>query len=104
MGAKVQGHPARNQPHEGSGKRPSASLHGRPSATNGVSIHRRGAALPPSSKVQNAADRDVRRNKRPHKPPQYVQKSDGIARISRAEQLSLQSLIAQQGPISHGAM
>ena len=26
MGAKVQGHPTRNQPHEGSGKRPSSSL------------------------------------------------------------------------------
>ena len=78
MGAKVQGHLARNQPHEGSGKRPSSSLHGRPGATNRISIHRRGAALPLSGKVQNAADRDIRRNKKPHRPPQYVQKSDGL--------------------------
>ena len=48
MGAKVQGHPTRNQPHEGSSKRPRSSLHGRPSVTNRISIHRRGAALPPS--------------------------------------------------------
>ena len=65
MGAKVQGHPARNRPHEGSSKRQSSSLHGRPGATNRVSIQLRGAALPSSGKVQNAADRDVRRNKRP---------------------------------------
>ena len=74
MGPEVEGHPTRNQPHEGSGKGPSSSLHGRPSTTNRISIHRRGAALPPYDKVQNAADRDVRGNKRPHRPPQYVQK------------------------------
>ena len=34
VGAEVQGHPARNQPHEGSGKGPSSSLHGCPSTTN----------------------------------------------------------------------
>ena len=82
MGAKVQGHPARNQPHEGNGKWPSSSLHGRPGATNRISIHRWGATLPPSGKVQNAANRDGRRNKRPHRSPQYVQKSYGTARIS----------------------
>ena len=84
MGVEVQGHPARNQPHEGSGKGPSSSLHGRHSTKNRISIHCRGAALPPSDKVQNAADRDVRQNKRPHRPPQYVQKSDGTALISGA--------------------
>ena len=85
MGEKVQGHPTRNQPYEGSGKRPSSSFHGLPGATNRVSIHRRGAALPPYGKVQNAVDRDVRRNKRPHRSPQYVQKSDGTARMSGAQ-------------------
>ena len=67
MGVEVQGHPARNQPHEESGKGSSSSLHGRPGTTNRISIHRRGAALPPSYQVQNAADRDVRWNKRPHR-------------------------------------
>ena len=65
MGVEVQGHPARNQPPEGSGKGPSSSLHGRLGTTNRISIHCRGAALPPSGKVQNAADRDVQRKKRP---------------------------------------
>ena len=46
MGAKVQGHSARNQPHEGSGKGSSSSIHGRPGKTNRISIHYRGAALP----------------------------------------------------------
>ena len=84
MGAEVQGHLVRNKPHEGSGKGSSSSLHGRLGTTNQISIHRRGAAPPPSGKVKNAADRDVQRNKRPHRPPQYVQKSDGAARISGA--------------------
>ena len=39
MGAKVQGHPARDLPHEGSGKGPSSSLHGCPGATNRIFIH-----------------------------------------------------------------
>ena len=56
MGAEVQGHPARNQPHEGSGKGLSSNLHGRPGIINRISINRRSAALPPSGKVQNAAD------------------------------------------------
>ena len=34
VGAKVQGHLVGNHPHEGSVKRPSSSLHGRPGATN----------------------------------------------------------------------
>ena len=82
MGAKVQGHPVRNHPHEGSGKRSSSSLHGHPSATNRISIHHRGAALPSSNKVHNAANRDIRRDKRPHRPPKHVQKSDGTTWIS----------------------
>ena len=40
MGAKVQGHPARNQPHEDSGKRPNSSLHGCPGTTDRIFIHR----------------------------------------------------------------
>ena len=59
MGAEVQGHPARNQPHEGSNKGSSSSLHGRPGITNRIDIHNQGAALPSFGKVQNAADRDV---------------------------------------------
>ena len=79
---KVQGHPTRNQPHEGSIKRPNSSLHGCPGTTNRIPIHSRGATLPSFGKVQNVADRDVRRNKRPHGPPKYIQKSDGTAWIS----------------------
>ena len=48
----------------------------------------RGAVLPPSGKVQNAVDRDVRRNKRPPRPPQNVQKSDGTAWMLEAQKLS----------------
>ena len=81
MGVEVQGHPARNQPHEGSSKGPSSSLHGRPGTTNQIPIQSRGATLPSSDKVQNDADRDVLQNKRPHRPPQHIQKSDGTARI-----------------------
>ena len=65
MGAEVQGHRTRNQPYEGSSEEPSSILHGRPGTTNRISIHCRGATLPPSSEVQNAVDRDVRWNKRP---------------------------------------
>ena len=82
MGAEVQGHPARAQPHEGKSKGSSSNLYGRPSAINQIPIHSRGVALPSSGKVQNVVDRDVRRNKRSHMPPQYIQESDGTARIS----------------------
>ena len=85
MGAEVQGPPTGTQPHEGSCERPNSSLHVRPGTTNRISIHHRGASLPPSGKIQNAADRDVRRNKRLHRPPQYKQKSNGTARISGAQ-------------------
>ena len=74
MGADVQGHPARTQPHERISKGPSSSLYGRPGATNRIPIHSRGTALPSSGKIQNTADRDVRLNERPHRPPQYIQK------------------------------
>ena len=90
MGAKVQGHLARNQPHEGSSKGPSSSLHGRPGTTDRIPIHGQGAALSSSGKVQNAANRDVRWNKRPYRPSQYIKKSDGTARISRPR--TMQSL------------
>ena len=82
MGAEVQGHRARAQPYEGSSKGPSSSHYGHPGAINRIPIHSRGAALPFSGKVQNAADQDVRRNERPHIPPQYIQESDGTTWIS----------------------
>ena len=104
MGAKVQGHPARNRPHEGSGKRPSSSLHGRPSAANRISIHYQGAALPPSGKVQNASYQDVRWDKRPHGPPQYVQKSDGTARISESPEAQFAKRNNSKRPSGHGAI
>ena len=59
MGVEVQGHLARAQQHEGRSKGPSSSLYGCPGATNRIPIHNRGAALPSSGKVQNAADQDV---------------------------------------------
>ena len=74
MGAEVQGHPARNQPHESNGKGPSSSLHGCPGTTNRIFIHGRGDVVPPSDKVQNVADRDVRRNKRPHRRAELLRR------------------------------
>ena len=82
MGAEVRGHSARVQPHEGSSKGLSSSLYGHPGATNRIPIHSQGDALPSSGKVQNVVDRDVRHNERPHRPPQYIKKSDATARIS----------------------
>ena len=66
MGAEVQGHPTRAQPHEGSGKGPSSSLYGRPGTTNGILVHSQGVALPFSYKIQNVANRNIRQNERPH--------------------------------------
>ena len=74
MGVEVQGHPTRNQPHEGCGKGPSSNHHGRPVTTNRISIHRWGVALPPSGKVQNAADRDIQQNKRPHRRAELLRR------------------------------
>ena len=51
MEAEVQGHPARNQPHEGSSKGSSSCLHGRPGTTNRI-IHNRGVALHSSVKFR----------------------------------------------------
>ena len=82
MGAAFQRHPVRAQPHEGSCKNTSSSLHGLSSVTNGIPVHSRGAALPSSSKVQNATDRDVRRSEGPCRLSQYLQESDGVTRIS----------------------
>ena len=56
----------RAQPYEGSSKRQRSSLYGRFGATNSIPVHSRGAKLPYSNKVQNVADRNVRRNERPH--------------------------------------
>ena len=90
MGAVFQGHLARAQPHEGNCKRMSSSLHRRFGTANRVPVHIRGAALPPPCKVQNASDRNVRRNKRPCRLPQYLQESDGATRIPGS--LEMQSL------------
>ena len=82
VGAEVQGHSARAQPYEGCSKRPSFGLYGRFGAKTLIPIHSRGVALPSSGKVQNATNRNVRRNERPHRSPQYIQELDGAARIS----------------------
>ena len=59
MGAEVQGHPTGAQPHEGSRKGPSFIFYGHPGAANLVLVHSRGATFPPSSKVQDVANRSV---------------------------------------------
>ena len=66
MEAEVQGHPTRAQPHEGSGKGSSSSLYGHHGTINGIPVHSRGVALPSFVKIHNAANRNVRRNERPH--------------------------------------
>ena len=81
MGAALPGHPVRAQPHEGNCERTSSSLHGCFGATNRIPIHGRGTTLPSPNKVQNALDRNVRRNERFCKPPQYLQELDGATRI-----------------------
>ena len=92
MGVEVQGHPARNHPHEENGKGPSSSLHGRLGTTNCISIHCQGAALPPSDQVQNAADRDVRRNKRPHRRAELLRRV--LAPKSQVAQFAQEGLSA----------
>ena len=86
MGAKVQGHPTRNQPHEGSGKRPNSRLHGRPSTTNRIPIHRRGAALLPSDKVQNVVVHFI--GARTYRKPSYH-----LLTIKQSSQESLRSYV-----------
>ena len=81
MGAAFPRHPARAQPHEGNSERASSSLHGCFGITNRVPVHDRGTTLPSPNKVQNASDRNVRRNERSCRPPQYLQESDGATRI-----------------------
>ena len=83
MGVEVPGHPAGAQPHEGSCEKPDSSLHGYLSTANRVPIHGRGASLPPSSKIQDAASRGIRRNKGPNRPPQHLQEPDGVTWIPR---------------------
>ena len=90
MGAAFLRHLKRAQPHEGNYKRASSDLHGCLGATNRIPIHGRGTTLPFHSKVQNASDRNVRRNKRSYRPPQYLQESDGATRIP--EPCEMQSL------------
>ena len=81
MGAAFLRHPTRAQPHEGNCKRTSSSLHGCFSATNRIPGHSWGTTLPFASEVQNALDRNVRRNERSYRSPQYLQESDGATRI-----------------------
>ena len=81
MGAVFSRHPTRAHPHEGNCKRMSSSLYGCFGTTNRIPVHGRGTILPPPCKVQNASYRNVRRNERPCRPPQYLQESDGAIRI-----------------------
>ena len=81
MGSVFLGHPARAQPLEGNCKRASSSLHGCFGTTNRIPIHGRGTTLPSPCEVQNASDRNVQRNERPFRLPQYLQESDGATRI-----------------------
>ena len=74
-------HLTRAQPHKGTCKRTSSSLHGCFGTTNKIPVHDRGTALPSPCKVQNASDRNVRRNERPCRPPQYLQESDAATQI-----------------------
>ena len=83
MGAEVLGHPVGAQPHEGSCEKLDSSLHGYLSTANRVPIHGRGTSLPPSSKIQDAASRGVRRNKGPNRPPQHLQEQEGVTWIPR---------------------
>ena len=64
VGAEVQGHPTRNQPHEGSSKGPSSNLYGRLGITNRIPIHSWGVVLPSFGKVQNVVDQECRESRR----------------------------------------
>ena len=83
MGAKVQRHPTRAQPYEGGCKRSSSSIHGCPGTTNRIPVHGRGAALPSPSKVQDAANRNIRRSEQSRRPPQHLQEPYGPTWIPR---------------------
>ena len=69
--------------NEGNYKRTSSSLHRYFGTTNRIPVHGRGTTLPSPCEFQNALDRNVRRKKRPCRPPQYLQESDGATRIPR---------------------
>ena len=81
MGASFLRHPTRAQPYDGNCKRTNSSLHGCFGTTNRIPVHGWGTALLSPCEVQNASDRNIRRNERPYRPPQYLQESDGAARI-----------------------
>ena len=81
MGAAVPRHPTRAQPHEGNRKRTSSSIHGCFGTTNRIPVHGGDNTLPSPNEVQNAVDRNVRRNERSCRPPQYLYESDRAARI-----------------------
>ena len=81
VGAAFSGHPARAQPCEGNGERTSTSLHGRVGTANRVPDHGRDTTLPSPSEVQNASNRNVQRNKRSYRPPQYLQESNRATRV-----------------------
>ena len=88
VGAEIPGHPASAQPHEGSYEKPNSSFHGYLSITNRVPIHGRAASLTPPSKIQNVASRGVRQNEGPNRPPQHLQKPDGVTWIPRPSAMS----------------
>ena len=73
LGAAIPGHPTRARPHEGGYKRSSPSLYGCSGTENRIPVHGRGTTLPYLDKIQNAADRSFRRNRRPRRPPQHLQ-------------------------------
>ena len=80
-------HPARAHPREGNGERTSPSLHGCVGTTNGVPVHGRGTTLPSPNEVQNAPNRNVQRNEKSCRPPQYLQESDGATRVPGPRQM-----------------
>ena len=81
MGAAFPRHPIRAHPHEGNYKRTSSSIHGCFGIKNRIPVHDRGTTLPLPCEVQNASDRNIRRNEIPCRPPQYLQESNGVTRI-----------------------
>ena len=65
----------------------SSSLHGCFGATNRIPVHGWGTTLLSPYAVQNALDRNVQRNERPCRPPQYLQESYGATRILRPHEI-----------------
>ena len=87
IGAAFLRHPTGAQPHEGNCKRTSSSLYGCFGATIKIPIRSRGTTLLSPSEVQNASDRNVRRNERSCRPPQYLQESYGAPRPCEMQSL-----------------